>query len=263
MSELKEILNDVKIDEIKVIYPKNINKYYGSVTKTKSNTFQCSIRLTNPYYTFSKNYRTEQEALNCQIQKNIERKIVRNVLHCVYKNNILDHYEMELTQYEKTLIDIESFDIVDKYIFWLGGNKRYFSAITEIDNKTVYLHQLILGSNDDKEMTIDHIDRNPLNNKRSNLRWVNKKVQNINRGVQSNNTSGIKGVIFDKSSNAWRAIWCDNNKRCSKYFSCKKYGDNVAKQLAIEYRHKIENTLLDYIKAYNKNNTVYEIVIED
>jgi hypothetical protein len=35
---------------------------------------------------------------------------------------------------------------------------------------------------DDKKTTVDHIDRNPLNNNLSNLRWANKSEQVINRG---------------------------------------------------------------------------------
>ena len=41
---------------------------------------------------------------------------------------------------------------------------------------------------------IDHVDRNPLNNRIDNLRASNKSLNGANRPKQANNTSGHKGV---------------------------------------------------------------------
>lgn len=59
--------------------------------------------------------------------------------------------------------------------------------------------------NDDpiNKTEIDHIDNNRKNNALSNLRWVTHSQNNINRSKQSNNTSGITGVSFDKKQNQW------------------------------------------------------------
>lgn len=46
---------------------------------------------------------------------------------------------------------------------------------------------------------IDHIDRNPLNNKIENLRAVNPSLSKINTGKPKNNTSGYKGVLSTPS----------------------------------------------------------------
>jgi hypothetical protein len=45
---------------------------------------------------------------------------------------------------------------------------------------------------------IDHIDRNPQNNRIENLRSADKRINYINSGLASNNTSGVKGVYIDK-----------------------------------------------------------------
>jgi hypothetical protein len=52
---------------------------------------------------------------------------------------------------------------------------------------------------------IDHIDRNPENNRWSNLRCVSHAQNCANRGRNKNNTSGFKGVTWDKRQRRWVA----------------------------------------------------------
>lgn len=44
---------------------------------------------------------------------------------------------------------------------------------------------------------IDHIDRNPSNDSIGNLREVNNENNSWNKGLNSNNTSGAKGVYLN------------------------------------------------------------------
>lgn len=60
---------------------------------------------------------------------------------------------------------------------------------------------------------IDHIDMNFNNNKWSNLRFANKSLNMMNRGLQKNNKSGCKGVGFDKIRNKWAAYVTANGRR--------------------------------------------------
>lgn len=56
--------------------------------------------------------------------------------------------------------------------------------------------------------TVDHIDRDSLNNKLSNLRLATAIEQNANRSehkMQTNNTSGHKGVHLYKRTQKWHA----------------------------------------------------------
>jgi len=94
--------------------------------------------------------------------------------------------------------------------------------------------------------SIDHIDRNKLNNDISNLRWSSRTLQNINKNIQKTNTTGFTGVQFIKKDNSYMARWSINNKEYSKTFSLKKYEN--AKQLAIEYRNKMEEKHYKNIK---------------
>lgn len=52
---------------------------------------------------------------------------------------------------------------------------------------------------------IDHINMNKLDNRKCNLRIADKKINSINRGLQSNNKTGYKGVYHDKRYGTWNA----------------------------------------------------------
>lgn len=82
--------------------------------------------------------------------------------------------------------------------------------------KLLYLHHLIIsriGIDRPDGVEVDHIDRNPLNNQRNNLRLADRSQQRANQSISKSNTSGVKGVIFDKSRNKYRAEVCMYGKR--------------------------------------------------
>jgi len=100
------------------------------------------------------------------------------------------------------------------------------------------------------DITVDHINRNGLDNRKSNLRLVNQRIQSINRGIKSNNTSGMTGVSFNKKSKSWVAHWRDaDGNQFFKWFNSKKYGNDIAKAKAIEHRQRMMKELPHYREA--------------
>lgn len=77
------------------------------------------------------------------------------------------------------------------------GQRRYVTKL----HRLVWL--LFTGSLPSKDL--DHIDRNPLNNKIENLRDVSHQVNSFNRGPNKNTTSGVKGVSWNKKNKVWTA----------------------------------------------------------
>lgn len=52
---------------------------------------------------------------------------------------------------------------------------------------------------------IDHINRDKLDNRFVNLRQATRAQNIVTEGVRRNNTSGFKGVVWDKKKRLWRA----------------------------------------------------------
>lgn len=59
---------------------------------------------------------------------------------------------------------------------------------------------------------IDHINGDPSDNRVGNLREATNAQNQYNRGANKNNTSGYKGVYWDKPRKKWRAQIMHNKK---------------------------------------------------
>ncbi|BEQ12883.1 putative HNH endonuclease [Pseudomonas phage Ep4] len=56
-----------------------------------------------------------------------------------------------------------------------------------------------------EDKVVDHIDRDKLNNRLSNLRLVSKSENALNCGTWANNTSGHRGIDWRQDRQCWRA----------------------------------------------------------
>ena len=118
------------------------------------------------------------------------------VIHNDYAEIVLyDRYNNEKC---RALIDLDDIDKVKKYKWGLENN--YVSA--SINGKRVKLHRLIMNCPDDK--LIDHINRNRLDNRKSNLRITTHQQNNMNKGLTKSNTSGYTGIYWHKARNKWQ-----------------------------------------------------------
>lgn len=74
--------------------------------------------------------------------------------------------------------------------------EKYYVA-TFLKSGIAYLHRIVMGA--EKGEVVDHINKNPLDCRRENLRIVSQTENRYNCTVRQNKTgSTFKGVFFDK-----------------------------------------------------------------
>ncbi len=95
-------------------------------------------------------------------------------------------------------VDDEDSIRVEQHTWGLVINGRYVGS--HIDGRCVLLHTFITGCK-----SVDHINHNSLDNRKSNLRECTQSQNLANSRMQSNNSSGFKGVSWDKNRNKYHA----------------------------------------------------------
>ncbi len=104
---------------------------------------------------------------------------------------------------KKVLLDDDIYEQFKNVGLYLGATKKY--VMFSRNSKHLYLHRIIMGATKRTEI-VDHINGNIYDNRRENLRIGNKSGNGSNlRHLPTHNTSGFKGVAFDKVNNKWRA----------------------------------------------------------
>lgn len=61
---------------------------------------------------------------------------------------------------------------------------------------------------------VDHINGDRLDNRIENLRLANRNENSWNQKIKASNTSGVKGVSWDKTAKKWRAQCMVNGVKC-------------------------------------------------
>jgi hypothetical protein len=142
-----------------------------------------------------------------------------------------------LTQGKHAHIDVEDAEKVRNYNWCAIKDGNTFYAKAWIDGSHVMLHQRILQVPDG--FLPDHIDRDGLNNRRSNLRVATRTQNQGNQTKSKRNTSGFKGVREAKwatGSKRWRASIVENHKvKHLGYFYTPEEAAKAYDDAAIEY----------------------------
>lgn len=221
---------------------KNLRKWKGGVYYHKRTKIWCvDINCKEIGERYYRSFETKIEAENHLIEINYRYGIKVRNRYRYYEPTVLQ-VEVENGDF---LCDAQFLPLVEQYTWSLregyiasgcGGRLKFHREVMKLAGYDI----------EDKE--IDHINRERNDNRLSNLRLADDRTQNINQGLRSDNTTGIKGV--SRKKNGYSASWYDG-QLCQKFFSIKKYGEDRAKELAIAYRRIKENELDHYRTALN------------
>jgi HNH endonuclease len=147
-----------------------------------------------------------------------------------------------MTQYEALFL----FEYRDGRLFWKVArsniikvgqeaghfNKQHQRREIRVNSKLIHTHRIIfLMFHGYIPAMIDHINRNKDDNRIENLREVTKSQNELNKGISKRNTSGIKGVTFDKDLNKWKAqLYIDGKVTHLGVFKDKQEAAKVVQQ---------------------------------
>lgn len=161
------------------------------------------------------------------------------------KNTCVDMGDYVIVN-ERIYMDKNDFEVIAKFDRYISVNSAGY-AYFRCNNQDVFIHRLIMGLpvsfNDGDDDIAEHIDGNRKNNRRNNLRVCEKKINPINCGIYSNNTSGHKGIS-----------WLERLQKYQAYLQCgkKRYYLGVYSSIddAIKAREHAENK---YFGEFNRD----------
>lgn len=111
---------------------------------------------------------------------------------------------------EEFYFDLEDYDKIKDYCWYIHRGYVVSAENENNDNKGIFIHRLLLSEINDG--IIDHINHKTNDNRKTNLRISTPSKNQMNKKRQSNNTSGVTGVYYDKKYNRWYSVITANKK---------------------------------------------------
>lgn len=140
----------------------------------------------------------------------------------------------------KFTVSIEDINLIINNV-WTAKKKS--NGVYIVNEKLGYLHHQILPIR--AGITVDHIDRNPLNNTRDNLRYASQTLQTFNQ-KKKDSKFDVKGIDFHPQKNKGNGLYYAFIKIGNKRFI--SYGMNTYEE-AVYAR-----SLMEQLAPYNSVN---------
>ena len=117
---------------------------------------------------------------------------------------------------------------------WYKTNAGYIATRERDSNEPILLHRLIMGV--DKDLVIDHINHNTVDNRRVNLRVSTYHENMYNKVVRKDNRSGTTGVSWNTQKQKWQAfITVEGKKHHLGFFADKEKAASARKSAEEKY----------------------------
>ena len=135
-----------------------------------------------------------------------------------------------------TLIDAEDLEKVRQYnwYIWDFRGAQYVMRSQKLDRKhtTIKLHRFLMNAQPGD--IVDHINRDTLDNRKSNLRITNQSVNVRNSEIRRDNKTGHKGISLCKQTGMYRVEIQLHGRRY------RNFGRFPTLELAVEARKNAE-----------------------
>lgn len=141
---------------------------------------------------------------------------------------------------EIALVDLADAHLVREYKWYRGGTKNRY-AVSHADgsqgNAPIYLHRLLMGAGHGD--VVDHINGEPLDCRKANMRFVTMSQNSANR-TNTKNPSGYRGAFYFPLKRKYKArITCDGGVFSGPYRATAKQAahdwDSLARALFGEF----------------------------
>lgn len=139
------------------------------------------------------------------------------------------------------LVDKEDFDYLSQFNWSRNNSKPYFYGRSgEVRGKRLHRVVAARAGLDIVGFQVDHVNRDPYDNRRKNLRVATHGQNRANSELNCNNTSGFKGVSLKRGR--WYAQINANGKKISLgYFDTPEEAHEAYKQAAQQHFGSFSN----------------------
>lgn len=133
------------------------------------------------------------------------------------------------------MVDNDDFDRINKYRWYLTDQGYAKRRVFPENQKSflILMHREIMSA--PKGSILDHKNLNRLDNRKTNLRFCTKSQNSINRGKRCDNTSGYRGIHWNKNAKRWFAKLILNGKEITKYATSKREAIKLYRIMADRY----------------------------
>ena len=167
-----------------------------------------------------------------------------------------DCYDIKQNVVARFIIDAEDLQKVRYHKWRCDSNYHIITGNSSNTRPTIYLSRLLMNVTD-PNLVVDHINGNPLDNRKFNLRICTQAENKYNTHFMSNSNSHIIGVHWDKERRRWAPEIQKDSIRIHlgryKDIEEAKYVRHIAEQVCFgefqAYKNKEFNTISKKRKA--------------
>jgi hypothetical protein len=175
-------------------------------------TWLCKCDCGN-YYTTAGYFITsgKVKSCGCLSKETNKRTGLAKIILCTY--DLTGEYGIGYTNKgEEFYFDLEDYDKIKDKGWYKSKNREYIRTRQKSEEFGDMLHHIVTET--PPHIILDHVNRNPRDNRKENIRVATHSQNGVNRNLTSRNTSGIIGVCNKRYKKWYAYIQIDKKLTC-------------------------------------------------